>query len=56
MKLVDNELRCYECRKFCGTEEVEIVDRDGKKFWICPKCEMENPVVDKDFPKLDSEL
>lgn len=50
MRLVDNELRCYECRKVSLTEEVEIIERDGKKYWICPHCDMETPIVDRVFP------
>jgi uncharacterized C2H2 Zn-finger protein len=49
MRLGENILKCYECRKTCQSEEVEIVERDGKKLWVCPHCDFETPIVDKTY-------
>jgi hypothetical protein len=50
MKLMESILKCYECWKTSSYEEVKIITHDGKKFWVCPNCDMEMPVVDKDVP------
>jgi len=44
---MESILKCYECRKTATTEEVEIVTRDGKKYWVCPNCDFETPIADK---------
>ena len=51
MPSMENYLRCYEYRKVSGCEEVEIAEREGKKYLGCLKCFMETPIVDKNFPK-----
>jgi protein-arginine kinase activator protein McsA len=50
MRLVENILRCYECQKTSSYEEVEIVNRGGKKFWVCPHCAFETPFDEKKAP------
>jgi len=45
--LNENILRCYECQKACSFEEVRIVNRGGKKFWVCPHCDFETPMDEK---------
>ena len=50
MKVDECILKCYECQKTSDYEEAEIVNRGGKKFWICPHCDMEIPIVDRVFP------
>jgi DNA-directed RNA polymerase subunit RPC12/RpoP len=47
MRLVENILRCYECRKEFSSEEVETVTRDGKRYAVCPNCEFETPILEK---------
>jgi len=47
MRLGESILKCYECRKTSSYEEMEIVNRGGKKFWGCPHCEFETPIVEK---------
>jgi len=47
---VENILRCYECQKTSSHEEVEIVNRGGKKFWVCPHCAFETPFIEKKVP------
>jgi len=47
MRPVENILRCYECQKTSNYEEVKIVNRGGKKFWVCPHCAFETPFVEK---------
>ncbi|MGD9131988.1 MAG: hypothetical protein PVH73_10520 [Candidatus Bathyarchaeota archaeon] len=44
---VEDILRCYECQKTSSYEEVEIVNRGGKKFWVCPQCAFETPFDEK---------
>ncbi len=56
LRLGESILKCCECRKTASYEEVEIVERDGKRFWVCPSCDMENPVVDKSFPRTGNNL
>ena len=46
MKIGECVLNCYECRKTLDYEEVEIIERYGKRFWVCPKCEFETPIVE----------
>ena len=48
--MIENRLICLECRLKTTTEEAEIITRDGKEYWVCPRCEMEWPIVDKVFP------
>jgi protein-arginine kinase activator protein McsA len=43
-------LKCYECQKTSTYEEVKIVNRGGKKFWVCPHCDFETPIVEKKVP------
>jgi hypothetical protein len=52
MKLGESVLKCYEWRKTAISEEVEVVTRGGKEYWVCPKCFLRklksnkcNPVV-----------
>ena len=45
-----SSLKCYECRETSSYEEVEIVTRDGKKYWVCPYCDFETPIVNKVSP------
>jgi hypothetical protein len=33
--------KSYECRKTSSYEEVEIVNRGGKTFWVCPHSDFE---------------
>jgi len=40
-------LKCYECRKTSSYEEVEIVERDDKRFWVCPHCDFETEIVER---------
>jgi len=47
MPPVENTLRCYECQKTSSYEAVEIVNRGGKKFWVCPHCAFETPFDEK---------
>jgi hypothetical protein len=47
MKIVESILKCYECRKTSSYEAVEIVNRGGKKFWVCPHCDSETPIVEE---------
>ncbi len=51
MRLGESILKCFECGHKSTAEEVEIVERDGKRFWVCPNCDKENPLVDKVRPK-----
>jgi hypothetical protein len=50
MNLDERILKCYECQKSTSYEEVEIVNRGGKKFWVCPDCNFETPIVEKKAP------
>jgi uncharacterized C2H2 Zn-finger protein len=43
-------LKCYECQKITTYEAVKIVNRGGKKFWVCPHCNFETPFVEKKVP------
>jgi protein-arginine kinase activator protein McsA len=47
MRPVESILRCYECQKTSSYEEVKIVNRGGKKFWVCPHCAFETPFFEK---------
>jgi len=47
LKLGKITLKCYECQKTSDYEEVKIVNRGGKKFWVCPQCDFETPFVEK---------
>jgi Zn finger protein HypA/HybF involved in hydrogenase expression len=47
LDLVESILKCYECQKTSSYEEVQIVNRGGKKFWVCPHCHFETPIVEK---------
>jgi protein-arginine kinase activator protein McsA len=49
---VESILRCYECQKTSSYEEVKIVNRGGKKFWVCPHCAFETPFFEKKAPHL----
>lgn len=49
MRLGESILKCYECRKTSTSEEVEIVERDGKKYWVCPHCDFETPITNREF-------
>ena len=51
MRLGESILKCYECRETSDYEEVEIVQHDGKKYWICSHCDMETEIVDEVMPK-----
>ena len=50
MRLAENPLKCYECQKTTTYEEVQIVNRGGKKFWVCPHCDFETPIVETKAP------
>jgi len=50
MRLGESILKCYECQKTSTYEEVKIVNRGGKKFWVCPHCDFETPIVEKKVP------
>ncbi len=50
MRLGESILKCYECHKTSSYEEAEIIMRGGKKFWVCPYCDMETPIVDRVKP------
>ncbi|MGE5637873.1 MAG: hypothetical protein ACM3WQ_04115 [Chloroflexota bacterium] len=47
LSLMENILKCYECQKTSSYEEVRIVNRGGKKFWVCAHCGFETPFVEK---------
>jgi uncharacterized C2H2 Zn-finger protein len=49
MRLGERTLKCYECGKTSNYEEMEIVTRDGKKYWVCPNCDFETVIVEGDF-------
>jgi hypothetical protein len=42
-------LKCYECRKTSTSEEVEIMERDGKNYWVYPHWDFEILIVDEEF-------
>jgi hypothetical protein len=44
---MESILKCYECQKTSTYEEVTIVNRGGKKFWVCPHCHFETPLVER---------
>lgn len=46
MRLAEGILKCYECREISDYEEVEIVERDEKRYGVCPHCDMETSIVD----------
>jgi len=50
MKIGERTVRCYECQKTSDYEEVKVVNRGGKKFWVCPHCGFETPIVEKKTP------
>jgi len=50
MKLGECILKCYECQKTSDYEEVKIVNRGGKKFWVCPHCDFETPIFERKTP------
>jgi hypothetical protein len=37
-------------QKTVSYEEVKIVNRGGKKFWVCPHCAFETPFIEKKAP------
>jgi protein-arginine kinase activator protein McsA len=47
MRLKETILKCYECQKTTTYEVVKIVNRGGKKYWVCPHCDFETPFVEK---------
>lgn len=49
MRFMQSILKWNECGKSSSYEEVEIVTRNGKKYWVCPNCDFETPIVDEVF-------
>jgi uncharacterized C2H2 Zn-finger protein len=47
---MESILKCYECQKVTTYEAVKIVNRGGKKHWVCPHCNFETPFVEKKAP------
>lgn len=47
---MESILKCYECQKTTSYEEVKIVNRGGKKFWVCRHCNFETPFDEKKTP------
>ena len=43
-------LKCYRCGRASSYEEVETATRDGRRYWVCPHCDFETPIVDGVFP------
>jgi DNA-directed RNA polymerase subunit RPC12/RpoP len=46
MRLLGPDLKCIECRKKSNYDELEVVTKENKKYWICPHCNFENLFVD----------
>jgi protein-arginine kinase activator protein McsA len=44
---LESILKCYECQKTTSYDEVKIVNRGGKKFWVCRHCGFETPFDEK---------
>ncbi len=47
---MESILKCYECQKSTSFKEVKIVNRGGKKFWVCRHCSFETPFDEKRTP------
>jgi len=52
MRRLGSDLKCYECQKNTAYEEAKIVNRGGKKFWVCRHCGFETPFDEKKDPHL----
>ena len=52
MRLLGPDLKCYECQKTTTYEVAKIVNRGGKKFWVCSHCSFETPFDEKKDPHL----
>jgi len=52
MRLLGSDLKCYECQKTTAYKEAKIVNRGGKKFWVCRHCSFETPFDEKKDPHL----